>query len=117
MKSAIERRQKILEILSERRYEKMTNLAIELSVSRRTICYDIEHLSSSFPLYTETGTYGGVYVADGFKYGMKYLTDRQCDVLDILSKRLEGEERSVVLEILKIYKKPQGGRIAKKKNT
>ena len=56
MKSAIERRQKILEILSERRYEKMTNLAIELSVSRRTICYDIEYLSSSFPLYTETGT-------------------------------------------------------------
>ena len=42
MLSTIERRQKILEILSERRYEKMTNLVIELNVSRRTICYDIE---------------------------------------------------------------------------
>ena len=117
MKSAIERRQKILEILSERRYEKMTNLAIELSVSRRTICYDIEYLSSSFPLYTETGTYGGVYVADGFKYGMRYLTDRQYEILDKLSKRLSGEEKLVVLEILKIYKKPQGGKIAQKNHT
>ena len=42
MLSTIERRQKILEILSERRYEKMTNLDIELNVSWRTICYDIE---------------------------------------------------------------------------
>lgn len=56
MKSAIARREKILEILSERRYEKMTNLAQEFKVTRRTILSDIAILSEKFPIYTETGT-------------------------------------------------------------
>lgn len=107
MLSTIERRQKILEILSERRYEKMTNLAIELNVSRRTICYDIEILSGSFPLYTETGIYGGVYVADGFRYGSRYLTDRQYEILYQISERLENEEKTVVLGILKTFAYPK----------
>ena len=51
MKSAIARREKILEILSERRYEKMINLAQELKVTRRTIVEDIAVLSETFPIY------------------------------------------------------------------
>ena len=56
MESAIARREKILEILSERRYEKMTNLAQELKVTRRTIVSDIAILSERFPIYTDTAT-------------------------------------------------------------
>ena len=80
MESAIARREKILEILSERRYEKMTNLAQELKVTRRTIVSDIAILSERFPIYTETGTYGGVYVVDGFRHRMKYLNEIQLEL-------------------------------------
>jgi DeoR/GlpR family transcriptional regulator of sugar metabolism len=61
MKSSQERREKILKILSVRKYEKISNLALELEVSKRTIKYDIELLSCTYPIYTITGPYGGVY--------------------------------------------------------
>ena len=117
MKTAIERQRRLIEILCDRRYDLAENLAVEFGVSVRTIYRDIEVLASTYPIYTTQGTGGGIYVVDGFNLRMKYLTDRQYEILDKLSKRLSGEEKLVVLEILKIYKKPQGGRIAKKKNT
>ena len=81
MKNTVERRQMILAILCERRYEKIDNLATEFNVSRRTVRYDIDVLAYSYPLYTEKGKYGGVYVSDGFRLGMKYLTDKQYEIL------------------------------------
>lgn len=42
MKSAIERRQKIIDILNMRRSDKIDNLAFELKVTRRTIENDIQ---------------------------------------------------------------------------
>ena len=50
MKSTTERRQMILEVLCRRRYEKIDNLATEFEVSRRTITYDIQVLSCSYPI-------------------------------------------------------------------
>ena len=63
--NALERRQMILELLCERRHEKMINLAFEFGVSRRTICRDIEVLSLSYPIYTESCR-GGEYEATSF---------------------------------------------------
>lgn len=63
--TASERQFSILEILEERRFETVDNLAFEFNVSRRTIRYDIETLSLHFPLYTKSGGNGGVYVMDG----------------------------------------------------
>ena len=117
MYGAIERRQLILNVLCERRSETIDNLAFEFSVHRNTIKKDIEVLSFYFPLFTTKGTGGGVHIVEGYRLGMKYLTDRQCEVLEILSKRLSGEEKLVILEILKTFKKPQGGKIARKTNT
>ena len=58
-----ERRQEILKILCRRRHETVANLAFELCVSERTIRRDIETLSLSEPIYTQTGRYGGgVYI-------------------------------------------------------
>ena len=48
-----ERRMAILHILSERRKERIENLAFELGVCRNTIQRDIEILSLSFPIYIE----------------------------------------------------------------
>lgn len=49
---ALERRQALLELLCERRYEKMANLAFEFGVSRQTIQNDVLELSLSYPIYT-----------------------------------------------------------------
>ena len=80
--NALERRQAILELLCERRFEKMENLAFEFSVHECTIRRDIQELSLSYPLYTKTGTYGGVYVMDGFNLRTKYLNIKQKELLE-----------------------------------
>lgn len=107
MRSTAERRQMILQTLCERRSELAENLALEFDVSIRTIYYDIEFLAYSYPIYTTKGTGGGIHVMDGFYLGMKYLTERQCMVLENLSKRLLDEERKTILDILHTYRKPQ----------
>ena len=45
---ALERRQRILETLCERRYEKVENLAFEFSVNESTVRRDIQELSLSY---------------------------------------------------------------------
>ena len=108
MYGTIERRQLILNVLCERRTETIDNLAFEFSVHRNTIKKDIEVLSFYFPLFTTKGTGGGVHLVDGFRLGMKYLTDKQYTVLKGISERLSGEEKIVVQEILKIFAYPIG---------
>lgn len=55
MQSAIERRQQVLEAISDRRTERIENLAAEFGVSRRTIERDILVLSCSYPIVTVQG--------------------------------------------------------------
>ena len=62
-----------------------------------------------------TGTYGGVYIAEGFRLGMKYLTDKQYTVLKEISEELSGEKKVVVLEILKTFAYPIGEKNGKKR--
>ena len=54
-----ERRYEIMKILCRRRYETIRNLASEFGVSMRTVQRDIESLSRTEPIYTQTGKYGG----------------------------------------------------------
>ena len=91
MQSAIERRLGILEYLCKQRRDTIENLAFEFGVSRSTIKRDIEILSISYPLSTSQGKGGGVYVAEWFKFGMVYLTDKQAELLKRLDKYLVGE--------------------------
>ena len=58
--AADERRRKILEALSVRRYETCDNLAFEFGVSVRTIYNDLLHLSREYPIYTSQGHKGGI---------------------------------------------------------
>ena len=84
MHSTAERRQMILQALCERRSELAENLAVEFGVTTRTIYNDIEILAYSYPIYTVQGIGGGIYVVDGFRLGMKYLTENQCERLKCL---------------------------------
>ena len=106
MKSATERRMEIVAVLCERRYETIDNLAFEYSVTRRTIRRDIEILSLSFPFYTTKGTGGGVHTMEGFRLGMKYLTNVQCELLKRLLETLTGADRGVLESIIKTFQKP-----------
>lgn len=81
--AADERRRKILEVLSVRRYETCDNLAFEFGVSVRTIYNDLLHLSGEYPIYTSQGNKGGVRMMDGFYINRKSLTDKQASPIEI----------------------------------
>ena len=103
MKSTIERRQRIIEILNMRRSEKIENLAFEFDVTRRTIENDIQVLSCSYPIDTKTGPTGCVYVQDGFDLYERYLTAKQFEVLEELKGVATVEQVKVLETILKSF--------------
>lgn len=106
MKTA-ERRLALLSILCERKKETLDNLAFELQVSKATIKRDIVVLSLSYPIYTTPGIGGGIQVVEGFRLGMKYLTDSQYELLARLFEESEGEEKEILHSIIKTFKKPE----------
>ena len=117
MHSTAERRQMILQFLCERRSELAENLAVEFGVTTRTIYKDIEILAYSYPIYTVQGVGGGIRIMDGFRLGMKYLTDKQYEILYQISERLDGEEKVLVSGILKTFAYPKKGTNGKKSST
>ena len=80
-----ERRSEILKILCRRRHETINNLASEFGVSERTIRRDIEVLSLTKPIDTQTGRYGGVYILDGYSMDRMYMNAEELAVLQKLS--------------------------------
>ena len=106
---ALERRQRILETLCERRYEKVENLAFEFSVNESTVRRDIQELSLSYPIYTKTGVYGGVYVAEGSYLGRQYLKREQKEFLEKIAGGLAGMEREQMQTIIRQFARPDCG--------
>ena len=103
MQSAIERRQRIVEILNMRRSERLDNLASELDVSKSTIRRDIEVLSCSYPIDTKQGNGGCIFVQDGFDLYERYLTRKQLEVLKRLKETATEEDASVLGTIIKSF--------------
>ncbi len=105
MQSTAERRVAILEYLCLRRSSSLAELASEFNVTARTIKTDLQVLSCSYPIYTVQGVGGGVFISDGYKLGMKYLSDSQAELLERLSCGLQGSDKQVMESILKVFKK------------
>ena len=103
---ALERRQAIIELLCERRIEKIENLAFEFSVNECTIRRDIQELSLSYPIYTKTGTYGGVYVAEDYYLGKQYLRPDEKELLETLSSSVGDDQRKILESIIRKFGKP-----------
>ena len=109
-----ERRYEIMKILCHRRFETIGNLASEFGVSMRTIQRDIEVLSRTEPIYTQTGKHnGGVYVVDGFYIDQMYMRDNEIDVLkklyiaaDEQDSLLTDDEKSLLRSLISQYSKP-----------
>ena len=105
---ASERRQQILEVLCQRRYEKAENLAFEFNVSKRTIYSDILELSLSYPVYTQDGKYGGgIYIEEGYYIGKQYLTDEQKNLLEQLTGKVNGNQAKILESIISKFARPE----------
>lgn len=106
--NALERRQMILELLCERRHEKMINLAFEFGVSRRTICHDIEVLSLSYPIYTERSRgKAGVYIEENYYLGKQYLRPEEEELIQRLIAERTGEDKERLIRIYKRFGRPK----------
>lgn len=104
---ALERRQALLELLCERRYDTFENLAFEFSVSKMTIYRDVFELSLSYPIYTKSGRHdGGVYVADGYYLGRQYLKTEEKQLLENLTLAVGDDQRKILESILKRFSRP-----------
>lgn len=106
MQSAIERRQQVLEAISDRRTERIENLASEFGVSRRTIERDILVLSCSYPIVTVQGAAGGVGAMDGWYVTRRYLNDDQEALLRSLLPGLQPDQQETMQRILSAFAKP-----------
>lgn len=119
-----ERRNEIMKILCRRRHETIRNLASELGVSERTIRRDIEILSLTEPIYTQTGLYrGGIYVVENYSVSRMYLSDKEIVILHKLYKMalkkwkcvLTDDELSILKDVITNYSKPLIKKEGKKK--
>lgn len=99
--TASERREKLIQIMAERRHETISNLAFEFSVTIRTIQRDIVALSCCYPLETVRGRFGGgVKLMDGYYLNTKRLTPKQQELLQRLKEKLTGEDLETMNTIL-----------------
>ena len=106
MKNTSERRQMILEYLLEHKETTRFELSNHFNVSLRTIERDILILSCSYPIITIQGGGGGIKIADGYRLGMKYLSESQAALLEQLSETLSGKDLEIMQSILKMFSKP-----------
>ena len=101
--TANERRKMLLERLCVCRHETRKNFAAEFGVSLRTIERDVVRLMSEYPVITIQGYGGGIGVEDWYKPDMKYLTDKQVELLEELLPTLTESKAAVMQSILDTF--------------
>lgn len=94
-----ERRAALLRVLCLRRHDTISNLAAEFGVSERTIRRDIEDLSCTEPIYTQSGRYGGgVYVSENYSVDRLYLRDIETALLVRILREAQAGRAYVLTE-------------------
>lgn len=111
MRSTAERRQPILEYISDRRFVKMQEIADEFGICLRTAKSDVQLLSCSYPIVTENWRGGGIRVMDGWYLSRRYLHDDQEALLRELMPGLQPDKQEVLQQILTAFAKPRKGDI------
>lgn len=107
MQSATERRQLILEYISDMRKVTIQNIVDEFDISRATAKRDIELLSCSYPIVTENWRGGGIRAMDGWYLSNRYLHDDQEALLRELLTGLQPEQQKTMESILTAFAKPR----------
>ena len=106
MQSTTERRQQILEFISDNRAVSLQSIMDEFSISRATAKRDVQILSCSYPIYTQQGGDGGVRARDGWYLSHRYLRDDQEALLRSLLTELDPDNQAVIQQILIAFAKP-----------
>ena len=99
----IDRRTAIMDVLYQRRWDTMSNLAHEFGVSRQTIQKDITSLSLDHPeIDVRSGRHnGGVFIKQGFRSDRKYLRPEEIELLEYLRDKLSGKKRLILDALLR----------------
>jgi len=89
--SVEERRAEIMRILESGRRDTMSNFAFHFGVSIRTIRYDIDFLTTIYPIETLRGKGGCVKLMDGYRQYQNVLSEEQqetlIEIIPLISKR------------------------------
>lgn len=71
-------------------------------MSVRTIRYDIDHLSLSYPIEVERGRYGCIKISDGCSLGSPLFTEKQIALLWKLHAQLDGDDARMMESIITV---------------
>lgn len=95
-----DRRRKIMNILTFRRHTTARELAEELGVTTRTIRNDVQALSPEFPIYTQQGGNGGIFLIDGAGKYHNSLSHEQLECLEKVAASSGTEDKKTILSII-----------------
>ena len=107
MRSVTERRQLMLEFISDHRHVRIQDLMNEFSISRHTAIRDVQVLACSHPIYTQQGGGGGVKAMDGWYQTHRYLREEQEALLLSLLPGLSPDDQRTMKQILTAFAKPK----------
>lgn len=107
MRNTAERRQLILEYISDHRVVTMQEIANEFEICLRTAKADVSILACSHPIYTQQGGGGGVRAVDGWYLTHRYLREDQEALLLSLLPGLSPEDQKTMKQILTAFAKPK----------
>lgn len=98
---ANERRKAIWRSLCCTKYDTVANLAYKFDVSVRTIYYDVQILSLSYPIETVRGRYGGgIKIPEWYKPKSNVYTPAQLALLIKVKESLTGDDLAIMTSII-----------------
>lgn len=106
MQNTSERRQLILEYISDHRQVTISEIMNEFGICDKTARNDVQILSCSHPIFTENWRGGGVRAMDGWYLSRRYLHDDQEALLRSLLPGLQPEQQETMKSILTAFAKP-----------
>lgn len=98
-----DRRMEIINILVVRRHTTARELSEEFGVTTRTIRNDIQALSLGYPIYTQQGGAGGIFIREDYKPYINTLSTDELKTLCEIYRQAEGIHKKILLQILGKY--------------
>ena len=72
-------------------------------VTTRTIRNDIQALSPGYPIYTQQGGAGGIFLGDDYRPYINTLSSDELDTLCEIYRQAEGLHKKILLQIINKY--------------
>lgn len=103
-----DRQIQIVNKLLRRGKDTAANLAHEFEVSMRTIMYDIESLSVTFPITMIKGRGGGIEIDKGFIINNQYFSNEEINYIrKIIEKNIDAADKCTAKRILNKLAQPK----------